>query len=57
MIWVWDDKDLFEDESYTMSADVEQATAGISYVEEDPQPLLLSLSSMVGLSAPHLLKI
>ena len=57
VIWVWDDEDLFEDGSYTMSADVEQATTGIGNVEEDPQPLSLSLSSMVGLSTPHSLKI
>ena len=57
VIWVWDDEDLFEDGSYTMSVDVEQATEGIDDVEEDPQPLSLSLSSMVGLLAPHSLKI
>ena len=57
VIWVRDDEDLFEDGSYTISADVEQAIAGIGDVEEDPQPLSLSLSSMVGLSAPHSVKI
>ena len=40
-----------------MLVDVEQATEGIGEVEEDPQHLSLSLSSMVGLSAPHSLKI
>ena len=57
VIWVRDDEDLFEDGSYTMSADVEQDTVGIDDLEEDPQALSLSLSSIVGLSAPHSLKI
>ena len=57
VIWVRDDEYLFEDGSYTISTDVEQAIAGIGDVEEDPQPLSLSLSSMVGLSAPHSVKI
>ena len=57
VIWVRDDEDLFEDGSYTIPTDVEQATTGIDDVEEDPQPLSLSLSSMVGLLAPHSLKI
>ena len=53
VIWVQDDEDLFEDGSHTMSIDIEKATKGIDDVEENPQPLSLSLSSMVGLSASH----